>query len=59
MRKPIQIATMPETINFDQAIYVLCDDGTIWEREFVAGRGLGEDIWVEIEPIPQDKVKSK
>lgn len=56
MRKPVQIATgttgVPygddgRGVDINHTIYVLCDDGSVWE--------LGKKCWQRLPNIPQDK----
>lgn len=44
-RRIIQISPMP---GIPEAIYALCDDGTVWHN-------YGPEGWYQVPPIPQPK----
>ncbi len=49
MRKVIQIAAIPASIESTAAFYALCDDGTMWFHSSV------NTNWRQIETVPQDE----
>ena len=50
-RKPIQIAVTSATEEGFEALYALCDDGSIWRKERLPMGNVLAD-WEPIPPIP-------
>lgn len=49
-RKPIAVSQAPSSSDFYGSCIVICDDGTIWMKQFGAG-----DVWENFGDIPQDE----
>lgn len=56
MRKPMQITAVPETENRFETLYVLCDDGTIWQMYHTMS---GDCVWKQVPPIPSTRVETR
>ena len=50
-RHIIQICAVPETAQGYEAVYALCNDGSLWTYQTFRDQPLG---WKQIEPIPQE-----
>jgi hypothetical protein len=49
LRKVIQIATTSGNPHEDSRLWALCDDGTMWARNYSG------NAWLPVIPIPQDE----
>lgn len=53
-RIPVQINAVPDVLEENTSLFVLCNDGTIWQSVNLHGAYIDEFSWQQLPEVPQN-----
>lgn len=53
-RIPVQITAVPDKLEENTSLFVLCNDGTIWQSINLNGAYTDEFLWQQLPGVPQN-----
>ena len=53
-RIPVQINAVPDVLEENTSLFVLCNDGTIWQSVNLHGAYIDEFSWQQLPGVPQN-----